>query len=607
MKTYWTRTVFLLLMLLAILPSVASAQMADKKSSPFEALRWNEDSPEVMVQSTWYQPVAIQGVGIQEVLAYCKEQYGSRSKKRFGEDLPVALKGMGHLLPTTVNLKLIRLKDGVEVTLTGVPSTKRNRTAIWQSNQEANENDRQARKRPSQTHLSREEALADIAEFEKRLNDQFSYRHMRGIDLATELDTIRSSLGEQVEIQDLGLQLHILMMTFGDGHAGGRSRHAKRPERYPPFLLSDASNGVVAFKPDRSDFLDPDRPYILAIDGQPIDEMVEVARPIITAGSDQLIRTRALRELRNIELMRQHLNQPAKSTVICTLASGPSDSQPVDIEIQMSVNRPIYGDWPRSRSGIIDENIGYLRIEEMDDRLIPRIQTFMDTFRATDGLIVDVRSNGGGTRSPLIVLAGYLLSPDEDPWVGNVARYRLSDQFGRDHLDARYMYRADDPRWSDTQREAITELTTGFKPEWDHPEGFSDWHYLVLDHTESDKEYFYDKPVVILSDADCFSATDIFLGAFADRPRITIMGQPSGGGSARSQGFKLRNSGIEVRCASMASFRPDGRLYDGRGIEVDMEVMPGPRYFLNGGDDAVLDAAIQHLQSSTTSHKTTSP
>ena len=169
------------------------------------------------------------------------------------------------------------------------------------------------------------------------------------------------------------------------------------------------------------------------------------------------------------------------------------------------------------------------------------------------------------------------------------------------------MYRADDPRWSGAQREAIADLATGFKPEWDHTEGFSEWHYLVLDHTDSDQEYFYDKPVVILSDADCFSATDIFLGAFADHPRITLMGQPSGGGSARSQGFKLPNSGIEVRCASMASFRPDGRLYDGRGIEVDMEVMPVPRYFLYGGDDAVLEAATQHLQSSTSSNKTTSP
>ena len=263
----------------------------------------------------------------------------------------------------------------------------------------------------------------------------------------------------------------------------------------------------------------------------------------------------------------------------------------------MSADRPIYGDWPRRESGIIDENIGYLRIEKMDDRLIPHIETSMDNFRDTDGLIIDVRGNGGGTRLPLIVLAGYLLSPDEEPWIGNVARYRLSDRFGRSHLNARYMYRADDPRWSDTQRAVIKALADTFKPEWDHAEGFSDWHYLVLDRTGSDKEYFYDKPVIILSDANCFSATDIFLGAFAGRPRVTLMGSPSGGGSARSQQFELRNSGIEVRCASMASFRPDGRLYDGRGIEVDIEVGADPQDFIHSGQDSVLKAAIEQIQS----------
>ena len=195
--------------------------------------------------------------------------------------------------------------------------------------------------------------------------------------------------------------------------------------------------GVVAFKPDRSEFLDPDRPYILAIDGQSIDDLVDVTRPLITNGSDQLIRTRGLRELRNLELIRRHLNQLEKDTVTCTLATGPSDPDPVTIEVPMSTDRPTYGDWPHRRSGIVDENIGYLRIASMDDRLVPIIYSSMETFRDTDGLIVDVRGNGGGTRLPLIVLAGYLLGPDEDPWVGNVARYRLSDQFGRGHLDAR--------------------------------------------------------------------------------------------------------------------------------------------------------------------------
>jgi hypothetical protein len=41
----------------------------------------------------------------------------------------------------------------------------------------------------------------------------------------------------------------------------------------------------------------------------------------------------------------------------------------------------------------------------------------------------------------------------------------------------------------------------------------------------------------------------------------------------------------------MAWFRPNGRLYDGNGIEVDIADMPAPTGFL-GGSDEVLHQAI---------------
>jgi hypothetical protein len=45
----------------------------------------------------------------------------------------------------------------------------------------------------------------------------------------------------------------------------------------------------------------------------------------------------------------------------------------------------------------------------------------------------------------------------------------------------------------------------------------------------------------------------------------------------------------------MASFRSDGRLYDGRGIEVDMEVLPTPRDFLIAGSDSQLKVALEEI------------
>lgn len=99
----------------------------------------------------------------------------------------------------------------------------------------------------------------------------------------------------------------------------------------------------------------------------------------------------------------------------------------------------------------------------------------------------------------------------------------------------------------------------------------------------------------MLADLGCFSVTDIFLGALELLPRVTLVGAASSGGSARSQSFRLPKTGMEVCCASMASFRPDGRLYDGRGIEVDVEVLLAPGDFLRAGGDAQLKAALERF------------
>ena len=265
------------------------------------------------------------------------------------------------------------------------------------------------------------------------------------------------------------------------------------------------------------------------------------------------------------------------------------------LELKPTDRKPTYREWPRSESRLLDDNLGYLRLARMDNRAVEEVYRWMPRFHETDGLIVDVRGNGGGSREALLALAGFLLGDKESPWVGNFAVYRKSSKFDEDHLAKRFMRRLDSAEWTPEQRLAIDRAFATFKPEWQVPDGFSKWHALVLDRTGHPQEFPYTQEVVILSDAGCFSATDIFLGALEIHPRVTLVGTPSSGGSARSQRFTLDHSLIEVRCASMASFRPNGWLYDGRGIEVDIEVHPDPTFFIEGGRDDVLLAAMQHL------------
>ena len=596
---------FLPLALLASLPlwphspvvvqSFASlvSQDVDEKSSPFDGLRWSGDRPEVQVDGTWYKPVAIDGIGVDEILAIA-DTWSPGREKRFAEDLVPILVRLKWKGDEKVDLDLRSLKDGSAVRLEGVEMTRAKRQALWAS-RNASESSGVRQPTPP-ARISVKEARADIEAFGAGLKDQFAYLGLGEVDLDRELAQIRDGLtGDQADILQLRLELHRLLMRFGDGHAQVRSNLplGQPGDKYLPFLLVESSAGVVAVLPDRSALVEPDAPVVRAIDGKTMDEWVELARPYVANGSPQLVRRRVLGDMRRIDWVRRVLGAETGVPLTVTFSSV-DGSETVERELELSSRRPTYGPWPRSRSTILDGDIGYLRIVQMDGD-VDELRKAMEEFVDTKGLIVDVRGNGGGTRELLLALGGYLIGPNEPAVVGNIAQYRLSQRFDEDHLEARYMHRVGWDGWNDRQRKAIEAAAAVFKPEWQPVGAFSAWHYLVLDRSGHAAEYFYDRPVVVLSDSGCFSATDIFLGALELLPRVTLIGAASSGGSARSQSFRLPNTGMEVRCASMASFRPDGRLYDGRGIEVDVEILPAPVDFLHAGGDAQLKAALERF------------
>jgi C-terminal processing protease CtpA/Prc len=96
--------------------------------------------------------------------------------------------------------------------------------------------------------------------------------------------------------------------------------------------------------------------------------------------------------------------------------------------------------------------------------------------------------------------------------------------------------------------------------------------------------FFYNKPVVVLANAGSFSAADGFLNAFADLPTVTIVGEPSAGGSGATRQFQLSKTRVVIALSSMASFRPNGKLFDGNGIEVDVGVKPAVEDYTTDAD-----------------------
>ncbi len=603
----------------------ASSTIAQRypKLSPFSAVRLNGETYEVKLETKWYKLVELHGLEAKIIFEHCKKVYPRNAEKRFAEDLVEVLDSLGHENVSEVDLVLVDLSSGRQIKRSKVAMTAANRDLVWDARQPAKRPatpiQRVNRKHAWQPkahfeflaealewdgwkrmpQIPRNAAMQDLDQLEWAIEHTYSYRDLVGVDYRAALHAIRSGLPEHVALGAFATRIGQFLALFGDGHTRVRQLEALRPSGYLPFLMEATEAGVVALASDRSSFVNPDFPFVEAIDGKPLEEWIEVSKRSVAAGSQHFVQRHALRDLRLFNAQRVELGMPLTSEFELLLMNEAGEGQ--SVVVGLASRKPVYGPWPRpSEARKLDSEIGYLPIASMesDAEFLRELTITMDSFRDTRGLIIDVRGNGGGSRDALRTLLPYFLAPDGDPHMVNVAAYRVRPgetlKIGDSYLENRNLFPLDASVWSNEERRLIQAAAETFQPDWSpKEEDFSPWHYFMI---QPGAAYHYARPVVILMDAGCFSATDIFLGGFKGLPGVTLMGSPSGGGSGRSQGIELTHSRLSLRLSTMASFRPDGSRYDGKGIAPDIHVAPTPESFLEGAVDVVLEAALERLR-----------
>ena len=439
--------------------------------------------------------------------------------------------------------------------------------------------------------LSREQYLADLDAFETRLEDQSSYLTLTDLDYRREISILRENAKKTIRTEEFARQLKRVIAKLGDAHAEVLTEFHDADSRYLPFVVADTDTGLVAIEDESNSLLDAAHPYVVELDNIALGDWLAAADQYVDQASKQLQRRRGLKELRWISVLRTDLGLTESDDINVTLQSADGKNR-VTHQYALSPERRRSGKVPLTESRLLDSNIGYLRIGSMSNSRLENVLNELQVLLDTDGLVIDVRDNTGGQYDILHAIYGYFLPESAEPYVSNIAAYRRSLRFDDDHLYYRPTYPLDHPQWSSDQRKAIRSALKGFDPQWEFPEEqFSEWHFMLLGKQPQNEETYYSKPVVVLSNAGSFSATDGFLSAFADLEQVTIMGLPSAGGSGATERFELPHSGIRLALSSMASYRPDGSLYDGNGVEVDVRVVPTITDYL-GETDSVLDQAI---------------
>ncbi|MBO5812686.1 MAG: S41 family peptidase [Bacteroidaceae bacterium] len=199
---------------------------------------------------------------------------------------------------------------------------------------------------------------------------------------------------------------------------------------------------------------------------------------------------------------------------------------------------------------VLDDNIGYLYVGDFSNTIgESSLDAIISMLSVCNGLIIDVRDNGGGSVENARTLASRFTN--KDVFVG-------------------YIMHKTGP-------------------------GHSEFSEPEKRYVETNKYHLrWQKPVVVLANRGSYSATNSFVSDMKCLPLVTVMGDVTGGGSGMPMSSALPN-GWSVRFSASPMLDADGNHIE-FGVEPDVAVSLDKEAACNG-IDSIIEAARNHINS----------
>jgi carboxyl-terminal processing protease len=243
---------------------------------------------------------------------------------------------------------------------------------------------------------------------------------------------------------------------------------------------------------------------------------------------------------RPLSQARRLLSGPQGSEVQVRLLGGESRERTVTLARTVPLKKR---DIRRAeiRSFRIRPRIGYLRFDTWAFDLSAKLEPVLAELRDTDGLVLDLRQNGGGTNPGVDRLATFLMAE-----AGLVA---------------------------------VTTPRQGERREWRYQGSGND---------------AYRGKLAIIVDEASGSASEVFTAAMQESGRAVVVGRPSYGGVLSSTQQPLPTGGV-LQYPHSDMTTPKGNRVEGRGVVPDIPVELR-RADLLAGRDTVLERAVEAVQ-----------
>lgn len=194
-------------------------------------------------------------------------------------------------------------------------------------------------------------------------------------------------------------------------------------------------------------------------------------------------------------------------------------------------------------------DVGYMRYSSFSNSISEDdLDYVINKFADHKGLIIDVRSNGGGLLSNASRIARRFTKEKK-----TVGKLFYKDGPGHEELDGPYAINIE------PKEDAIT----------------------------------WEKPVAVLTNRGCYSATSFFTQYMRELDNITIIGDWTGGGGGAPSFTELTN-GWELRVSSTLTTSPDGFNIE-NGVPPDVPVDMSDTDIANG-KDSILEEALRLLR-----------
>ena len=280
--------------------------------------------------------------------------------------------------------------------------------------------------------------------------------------------------------------------------------------------------------------------HILRVDGRNAQELVDANQAMVTSSTPWNAKAVAVRSL---------LSGDLKEPVTVELAT--NDGSVVEVSLErVQPSRTV----DPIEARLLPGNIGYVRLASFStgvlgmgssEEFLKAFDNALETVKGSNGLIVDLRGNGGGNDVLAGKCAGRLLSSTTEfpnfqmrmvtlgvPWFGPIMRRSVT------------------PRGS--------------------------WQYRA--------------PIVLIIDEFVFSSAEHFVAGLHDSGRAITVGSCTAGSSGNPIQREVGGFGYQI--SRWREYRITGELIEGFGIPADMPVKP-TRAGTVAGRDEVLETAVQ--------------